>query len=104
MDTQQPSTQKIVKTESEWRAELDPNAYRVLREAATEAPFTGAYVDQKDDGLYRCAGCQAPLFDATTKFDSGTGWPSFTDPMVADAVELRTDSSHFMTRDRKSVV
>ncbi len=92
------SDAKIVKTEEQWRAELDPNAYAVLREAATEAPFTGAYVDQKGDGVYRCAGCSAPLFDATTKFESGTGWPSFTDPMVAGAVELRTDGSHFMTR------
>ena len=90
--------EKIVKTEEQWRAELDPRAYAVLREAATEAPFTGAYVDRKDDGVYRCAGCSAPLFDAATKFESGTGWPSFTDPMVADAVELRTDTSHGMTR------
>ena len=98
MEPQTSNSTKIVKTEDEWREQLDPMAYRVLREAATEAPFTGEYVSQKADGVYRCAGCDAALFDAGTKFESGTGWPSFTDPMVAGAVELRTDRSHFMTR------
>ena len=97
MDSQQ-STEKVVRSDEEWRAQLDPDAYAVLRHAATEPPFTGAFVDQKADGTYRCRGCGAELFASGTKFDSRSGWPSFTDPMVADAVELRTDSSHGMVR------
>jgi peptide-methionine (R)-S-oxide reductase len=91
-------TPKIQKTDEQWRAELDRDQYEVLRKAATERPFTGRYVDEKSDGVYRCAGCDAALFDAGTKFESGSGWPSFTDPMLADAVELREDRSHFMVR------
>ena len=87
-----------MKTDEEWRAELDPDRYAVLRCAATEPPFSGEYVDTKEDGTYHCAGCGAQLFDSTTKFDSGTGWPSFTEPAVADAVELRDDTSHGMAR------
>ena len=88
----------VEKTDEEWRAELDPDAYAVLRKAATEAPFTGRYAMTKDAGMYRCAGCGAELFSSDTKFDSGSGWPSFTDAAVADAVELKEDRSHFMTR------
>ncbi|HVP02608.1 MAG TPA: peptide-methionine (R)-S-oxide reductase MsrB [Solirubrobacteraceae bacterium] len=91
-------TEKVEKTDEQWQAELDEQAYAVLRCAATEPPFTGAYVDEKGDGVYRCRGCGAELFSSDTKFDSGTGWPSFTDPMVAEAVQLREDRSHFMTR------
>jgi peptide-methionine (R)-S-oxide reductase len=90
--------EKIVKSDAQWRAELDPEAYEVLRHAATERPWSGRYVHQKGDGTYRCAGCGAELFDASTKYESGTGWPSFTDPKVADAVELREDRSHGMVR------
>jgi len=90
--------QRVDKSDQEWRQELSPDAYAVLREQATEPPFTGAYTDEKRDGMYRCAGCGAELFSSDTKFDSGTGWPSFTDPAVAENVELREDNSLFMKR------
>ena len=90
--------EKIEKSDQEWRAELPPERYQVLREAGTEPPFTGAYTYSKDSGMYRCGACGNPLFSSETKFDSGTGWPSFTEPAVAEAVELRPDNSHGMTR------
>jgi peptide-methionine (R)-S-oxide reductase len=91
-------THEVTKTEDEWREELTPEQYQVLRQAGTERAFTGQYWDCHDDGVYRCAACGAELFDSNTKFDSGTGWPSFTSPMLADAVELRPDHSHGMMR------
>ena len=91
-------TREIAKTEDEWQHELSPEQYQVLRRAGTEPAFTGQYWDCHDDGVYRCAACGAELFDATTKFESGTGWPSFTEPMVADAVELKSDTTHGMRR------
>jgi peptide-methionine (R)-S-oxide reductase len=90
--------EKIIKTDAEWREELGPDAYAVLRTGATEPPFTGAYALTKEDGMYRCGGCGAPLFSSETKFDSGTGWPSFTEPAVAENVEVREDRSHGMVR------
>lgn len=95
MSTDEP---KVQKTEQEWREQLTPEQYEVLRRAGTEAPFTGEYVYNKDSGDYRCAACGSTLFSADTKFDSGTGWPSFTEPAVAEAVELRPDNSLFMRR------
>jgi len=89
---------QVTKTEEEWREALTPEQYQVLREAGTEPAFTGKYWDCHDDGMYRCAACRAPLFSSETKFESGTGWPSFTEPAVADAVELRDDTSHGMVR------
>ncbi len=89
---------KVVKSEEQWRAELTPEQYEVLRRAGTEPPFTGEYVHNKDSGDYRCAACGAMLFSADTKFESGTGWPSFTEPAVAEAVDLRPDNSLFMRR------
>ena len=90
--------QTVSKTDSEWRAELTPEQYEVLRRQGTEPPFTGAYVYNHEDGVYRCAGCGNELFSSNAKFDSGTGWPSFTEPAIAEAVELHSDHSHFMVR------
>jgi peptide-methionine (R)-S-oxide reductase len=86
------------KTEAEWRKQLTDEQYRVLREKGTERAFTGAYWNAHERAMYLCAGCGAPLFDSETKFDSGTGWPSFFAPMQPDAVETEADSSHFMPR------
>jgi peptide-methionine (R)-S-oxide reductase len=91
-------TEKIEKTKQEWRAELTPEAYRVLREHGTERAFTGAYHDTKDPGVYRCAGCGAELFRSETKYDSGTGWPSFYEPAEDDAVETERDWSLLVPR------
>jgi len=92
------SDERVVKSEQEWREGLTPAQYEVLRQAGTEPPFSGEYVYNKESGDYRCAGCGAVLFSADTKFDSGTGWPSFYEPAVAEAVELRADNSLFMRR------
>ena len=86
------------RSDEEWRSRLSPEQYEVLRHAGTERPWSGKYVHNHDDGTYRCAGCGALLFDSSTKFDSGSGWPSFYQPAVAAAVELRPDHSHGMKR------
>jgi peptide-methionine (R)-S-oxide reductase len=87
----------VPETNEEWREKLDDEQYRILREAGTEAPFSGEYVDHKADGSYECAGCGATLFESGTKFDSGCGWPSFYD-VDDDRVETRLDTSHGMRR------
>jgi peptide-methionine (R)-S-oxide reductase len=89
---------RIEKTDEQWRAELTPAQYEVLRRKGTERPGSGIYVHTKDEGTYRCAGCGEELFSSETKFDSGTGWPSFTDPAVRENVELHQDRSLFMRR------
>jgi peptide-methionine (R)-S-oxide reductase len=89
---------KIEKTEREWREQLTPEQFHVLREHGTERAFTGQYWNTHDDGTYHCAACGAELFSSGTKFDSGTGWPSFWEPMNSENVELRTDKSFLMVR------
>jgi peptide-methionine (R)-S-oxide reductase len=86
------------KTDAQWREELTPEQYEVLRKGATERAFTGRYWDNHDDGTYRCAGCGAELFSSGTKFDSGSGWPSFWEPMSDDRVETHEDNTHGMRR------
>lgn len=90
--------EKVVKSEEQWRAELTPEQYHVLREKGTERPFTGAYVHNKKAGMYQCAACGAGLFSSDVKFDSGTGWPSFTEPVAQGRVELKPDNSFMMRR------
>jgi peptide-methionine (R)-S-oxide reductase len=89
---------KVQKTEEQWREELSPEEYHVLREKGTERAFSGTYWDSKDGGVYRCRACGAKLFDADTKFDSGTGWPSFYEPVEGEAVETEEDRTFFMKR------
>ena len=93
---------EISKSEQEWREQLTSDQYHVIRQKGTERPFTGAYVDAKQDGVYRCAGCGAELFDSDAKFDSGTGWPSFCEPANRTNVHLDVDTSHGMTRTEVS--
>jgi peptide-methionine (R)-S-oxide reductase len=91
-------TDKIVKSDEEWRRQLTPEQFRVTRKKGTERAFTGEYWNNHEPGVYRCVCCGEALFDAETKFDSGTGWPSFSEPAAAAAVTTETDRSLFMTR------
>ena len=89
---------KVKKSDDQWRAELTPAQYDVLRRAGTEPPGSGAYLYNKDSGMYRCAACGLELFSSDTKFESGTGWPSFTEPANLEHIELHNDKSHGMAR------
>ncbi len=91
-------TERVEKTDAEWQAELDPDRYQVLRCGATEAPWSGELNLVHDDGVFRCGACGAELFRSDTKFDSGSGWPSFFAPLAEDAVETEEDMSHGMRR------
>ena len=91
-------TYEVTKTDDQWRAALDPAEFTVLREAGTERAWSGALLDEHRDGLFRCRACDAPLFRSTTKFDSGSGWPSFFEPVSPEAVELKRDRSWGMVR------
>ncbi len=89
---------KITKTEAEWREQLTPMEYHVAREKGTERAFTGKYWDCRESGVYRCIGCGEPLFNSTSKFDSGCGWPSFTSPLDTETIIETDDSTHHMHR------
>jgi peptide-methionine (R)-S-oxide reductase len=91
-------TQKVTKSDAEWRAQLTPEQYRVTRNKGTEAPFSGEYWDTKDKGTYACVGCGAPLFESGTKFDAGCGWPSFYAPVAEQNLRTAEDHSHSMRR------
>ena len=95
-------TEKVEKTDADWRASLSTEQYEVLRRKATERAFTGEYVDTKEPGVYRCAGCGVELFRSDAKFDSGTGWPSFVEPTSLESVETETDTAYGMLRTEVS--
>lgn len=89
---------KFVKTDEEWRSKLTPQQYEVARQGGTEPAFTGIYWDATDEGVYKCVCCETPLFDSDTKYDSGSGWPSFWEPINKDAVRYEQDTSRGMIR------
>jgi peptide-methionine (R)-S-oxide reductase len=89
---------KIKKTDADWQAELSPEQYKICRQCGTEPAFTGEYWDKHDTGIYQCACCGTPLFSSSTKYDSHSGWPSYWQPIQADAISSRTDSKYGMTR------
>ena len=89
---------KLRKSDEEWQKQLTPEQFRIARKKGTERAFTGKYNDSKEPGIYTCVCCGTPLFDSDDKFDSGSGWPSFTRPIAPENVETETDRSHFMTR------
>ncbi len=91
-------SEKIRKTDEEWQKNLTPEQYRIARKKGTEPAFTGKYNDSKEPGIYRCVCCGNALFDSSDKFDSGSGWPSFTQPVAPENVDMETDRAHFMTR------
>ena len=91
-------TDKMQLSEAEWRQKLTPEQYHILRQGGTERAFTGKYEKNKDAGMYNCTGCGAPLFASDTKYNSGSGWPSYTEPVAPDAVEELSDNSHGMAR------
>jgi peptide-methionine (R)-S-oxide reductase len=93
-----PKTIKIAKTDDQRREQLTPQQYEILRRGGTEPPFSGQYAYSKEDGRSRCAACGNELFSSDAKFESGTGWPSFTEPAIAESIELTSDHSHGMTR------
>lgn len=90
--------EKVKKSEQEWKKELSPERYHVMREKGTEQPFSGKYYDHEKKGVYTCAACGNPLFSSETKFDSGSGWPSFYEPVSEESVEIESDKSHGMVR------
>jgi len=97
-DPTTPAREKIQKTEAEWRELLTPDQFHIMRQKGTEAAFTGPLNSNHDDGIYRCAACNAELFTSDKKFDSGSGWPSFWLPVTADAIEAHEDNAHGMKR------
>jgi methionine-R-sulfoxide reductase len=97
--TEPLTLERVVKSEAEWRSQLSPEQYHVLRRQGTEAPFCGEFHDHKRSGIYTCVGCDLPLFSADTKFDSGTGWPSFFAPLASENVRTKRDFSHGMIRE-----
>ena len=98
MNDLSPKTDKVVKSDAEWKKQLTPEEYQVTRKHGTERAFSGRYWNNKEDGLYRCICCGTPLFESATKYDSGTGWPSFWAPVSGEAVALKEDRSLFMRR------